>query len=525
MTPGTDADEGAPWFEASIPALGELMASGAMSAVELSEAYLRRIERIDPLLHSVLETNPDALTIAGRRDAERRAGRIRGPLHGIPVLLKDNIATNDAMATTAGSLALLDSRVRRDAVIVARLRASGGIVLGKTNLSEWANFRGVVPPVVSERRLHLNGWSARGGFTRNPYGLALDPCGSSSGSGVAPAANLSAVAIGTETDGSIVCPAGSNAIVGLKPSVGLVAQAGIIPIAHSQDTAGPMVRTVTDAAILLNVLRSPFGEVRGHRLPRDYRAALQPGALRGARIGVDRRLFGGAPSADADLNAVTERALETMRRLGATLIDPIDPPDTKSISDDELTVLFTEFKVDLEAYLVGLRGTTIRTIDDLIAFNDEHCDAELRWFGQELFHVAASTAGLDDPAYLEARARCLTAMRTNGIDRILAADRLDAIVGPAYGDSTAPAVAGYPVISVPTDTTDDGRPGGVWLSAGFLAEPMLLGFAFDLEGAVGGRPRPTFKGTIPDLPPDAGICATAIESRVRTRRSDLPADP
>ena len=341
---------------------------------------------------------------------------------------------------------------------------------------------------------------------------------------MAPAANLCAIAIGTETDGSIVCPAGSNAVVGLKPTVGLVAQAGIIPIAHSQDTAGPMSRTVTDAAIALNVLRSPFGAVRGQRLPRDYRAFLRHGALRGARIGVDRRLFSGDASADAGLNTVTEQALERMRSLGATLVDPIEPPDTKSIHDDELTVLFTEFKVDIEAYLAGLRRTTMRTLGDLIAFNDGHCDDELRYFGQELFDVADATTGLDDPAYREARARCLSATATNGIDRILAADQLDAIVGPAYGDSTAPAVSGYPAISVPTGTTDDGRPGGVWLSAGFLAEPTLLGFAFDLESAVGGRPRPGFTGTLPDLPPDAGICAIPIESRVRTRRSDLPAD-
>ncbi len=416
------------------------------------------------------------------------------------------------METTAGSLALVGSRVPRDATIVTRLRAAGAVVLGKANLSEWANFRGVVPPPVTDAGLYLNGWSARGGFTRNPYGLALDPCGSSSGSAVAPAANLCAIAIGTETDGSIVCPAGSNAVVGLKPTVGLVAQAGIIPIAHSQDTAGPMTRTVTDAAIALNVLRSPFGAVRGRRLPRDYRAFLRHGALRGARIGVDRRLFSGDSSADAGLNAVTEQALEVMRSLGATLVDPIEPPDTTSIHDDELTVLFTEFKVDIEAYLAGLRRTTMRTLGDLIEFNDRHCDDELRYFGQELFHVADATRGLDDPAYREARARCLAATATNGIDRILAADRLDAIVGPAYGDSTAPAVAGYPAISVPTGTTDDGRPGGVWLSAGFLAEPTLLGFAFDLESAVGGRPRPTFAGTLPDPPPDAGICAIPIWS-------------
>ena len=286
VTPGSDADEAAPWFEASVPELGALMASGALSSVELTEAYLRRIERLDPLLHAVIETNPAALEIAARRDAERRPAAVRGPLHGIPVLLKDNIATNDAMETTAGSLALVGSRVPRDATIVARLRAAG-----RRDPRQGEPVRvGQLPrrrPAAGHRsRPVSNGWSARGGFTRNPYGLASDPCGSSSGSAVAPAANLCAIAIGTETDGSIVCPAGSNAVVGLKPTVGLVAQAGIIPIAHSQDTAGPMARTVTDAAIALNVLRSPFGAVA-----RPAPAPRLPGvpAPRGAARGADRR--------------------------------------------------------------------------------------------------------------------------------------------------------------------------------------------------------------------------------------------
>jgi amidase len=500
------------------------MASGEISSAELTEAYLRRIERLDPTLHAVIETNPQALEIAGRRDRERRTGLRRGPLHGIPVLVKDNIATNDAMETTAGSLALVGSHVPRDARIVARLRAAGAVILGKSNLSEWANFRGLVPPPVKEAGLYLNGWSARGGLTRNPYGLGWDPCGSSSGSAVAAAANLCTIAVGTETDGSIVCPSGHNAIVGLKPTVGLIAQDGIIPIAHSQDTAGPMARTVSDAALALNVLRSPFGPVMGHRLPRDYRTFLRRGALRGARIGVDRRLFSADDSSDAGLNEVTERALTVMARLGATLVDPIEPPDTKSISEDELTVLFSEFKVDIAGYLGGLRGTRLRSLADLIAFNDERCGDELRYFGQELFHVADETTGLDDPVYREARARCISTMRTDGIDRILAGGRLAAIVAPAYGDSSPAAVAGYPSISLPTGTTADGRPGGVWLTAGFLGEPALLGFAFDLEQAIGGRPRPTFAGAVPPLPPDAGICAIPVESRPRTRRVDLPPD-
>jgi amidase len=522
--PVRDPDEDAPWFEASIVELGAAMAAGSFSAAELTEAYLRRIERLDPLLHAVIETNPDAIAIAERRDRERRAGRVRGPLHGIPVLVKDNIATNDRMETTAGSLALVGSRVPRDARIVGRLRRAGAVVLGKANLSEWANFRGVVPPAVNERNLYLNGWSARGGFTRNPYDLGRDPCGSSSGSAVAPAANLCAGAIGSETDGSIVCPAGYNAVVGLKPTVGLVAQDGIVPISHSQDTAGPMTRTVEDAAIVLDALRSPFGTVAGRSLPRSHRFALRPGALRGARIGVDRRLFSGHKWADAGLNALAERAFATLATLGATLVDPIEPPDTDSSVEDEMTVLLTEFKADIGSYLAGLRRTTMRSLADLVAFNDEHCETELAYFGQELFEVAEATAGLDDPEYREARRRCLAVTRTDGIDRILAADRLDAIVAPAYGDSSAAAVAGYPSISVPTGLTEDGRPGGVWLSGGFLAEPALLGFAAELERARGPRPRPTFTGTAPELPPDFGLCTTPIGDRRRATRADLPTD-
>jgi amidase len=520
--PERDADGDAPWFEASIPTLGTLMASGALTSAELTESYLRRLERLDPLLHAVIETNPQALEIASRRDRERVAGRVRGPLHGIPILLKDNIATSDTMETTAGSLALVGSRVRRDARIVARLRAGGAVMLGKANLSEWANFRGVVPPAVTQDGLYLNGWSARGGFTRNPYGLAWDPCGSSSGSAVAPAANLCAIAIGTETDGSIVCPSGSNAVVGLKPTVGLVSQDGIVPIAHSQDTAGPMGRTVADVAITLDVLRTPFGRVGGQPLPRDYRAFLRRGALRGVRIGVDRRMFTAGKSTDAGLNAVMERTLEAIGSLGATLIDPLDGPDTTDLPDPEMTVLLTEFKAGMDAYLGGLRHTSIRSLSDLIAFNDEHCDEELRYFGQELFHVADATGGLRDPAYLEARAACLRMTAVDGIDRLIAEHRLDAIVAPSYGDSSAPAVAGYPVISVPTGIADDGRPGGVWFYAGFLQEPRLIAFAFDLEQELGGRPLPRYLGALPALPPDAGICAIPIESRPRATRSDLP---
>ncbi|MFN2419239.1 MAG: amidase family protein, partial [Candidatus Limnocylindria bacterium] len=267
--PFSGPDESAPWFERSIPELQSRMASGQFTSRELTKAYLARIKRLNPTLGAVIETNPQAVGIAARRDAERKNGRIRGPLHGIPVLLKDNIATDDAMQTTAGSLALVGTRVPADAPLVANLRAAGAVILGKTNLSEWANFRGFPPADFPFDTNYLNGWSARGGFTHDPYLLGFDPCGSSSGSGVAPAVNMCAVAVGTETDGSIVCPAGNNGIVGIKPTIGLISQSGIIPIAHSQDSAGPMTRTVTDAAIMLNVMKSPFGPVAGHTLPAD----------------------------------------------------------------------------------------------------------------------------------------------------------------------------------------------------------------------------------------------------------------
>src|SRR2546425_1314494 len=299
----TGDDDDAPWIEATIPELQSLMASGELTSRELTRAYLRRIAALNPRLAAVIETNPDASAIASRLDRERRDGDVRGPLHGIPILVKDNIATADSMQTTAGSLALVGSRVPADAEIAARLRAAGAVILGKANLSEWANFRGFAP---------FNGWSARGGFTRDPYLLSFDPCGSSSGSGVAPAANLCAAAIGTETDGSIVCPSGNNLIVGLKPSAGLLSQDGIIPIAHSQDTAGPMARTVIHAAILLGGLPTPSRDV-----PTRYTTFLKRGSLNGKRIGVDRPYFTPQFRGEPDLIAVVNQGLSVISMLGA----------------------------------------------------------------------------------------------------------------------------------------------------------------------------------------------------------------
>jgi amidase len=425
------------------------------------------------------------------------------------VLLKDNIATDDRMQTTAGSLALVNSRVPGDAPIVTRLREAGAVILGKANLSEWANFRGFAP---------FNGWSARGGFTRDPYLLSFDPCGSSSGSAVAPAANLCAGAVGTETDGSVVCPSGNSLVVGLKPTLGLLSQDGIIPIAHSQDTAGPIARTVTDIAILLGAMQTPFGPVAGRSVPHDYTRFLRRGTLRGARIGVDRRYFTPKYGGEADLIKVAEQGMEAMAGLGATLVET-DTGDQFDYFDAEFLVLLTEFKVQVAQYLSGLRHTSMRTLADLIAFNIAHCSQEMEYFGQEIFELAESTSGdLSDPDYLAARALCVRLTRREGIDGAMKRDDLDAIVSPTYSFASSPAaVAGYPNISIPVGLTPRGKPAGLWMYAGFLEEPKLLGLAFDLEQEIQPRREPTFRGTVPPEPPDAGICA-ALPSGARVSR-------
>ena len=490
-------DDG-PIIEATIPELQALMESGALTSRQLTREYLERIAKLNPLLAGVIETNPDALAIAARLDAERQSGRVRGPLHGIPVLVKDNIATADQMQTTAGSFALVGSQVPSDSIIVHQMRAAGAVILGKANLSEWANFRGFAP---------FNGWSARGSFTRDPYRLDFDPCGSSSGSGAATAANLCAAAVGTETDGSVVCPSGNNLVVGLKPTVGLVAQDGIIPIAHSQDTAGPMCRTVTDVAIMLGVMQSPFGEVIGHKLPRDYTKFLRRGALSGARIGIDRRYFTPAFGGEDDLIAVVKPALHTMEDLGATLVTT-DTGDSNVYFDAEFTVLLFEFKVQIADYLAGLQNTSIRTLADLIAFDLANCPDEMKYFGQEIFELSEATSGdLTDPEYLAARALCLQLSRDEGIDAALQRDNLDAIVAPSYSFASTPAaVAGYPNISIPVGLTPRGKPAGIWMYSTFLEEPTLLAYAYDLEQEIQPRSVPEFRGQVPPEPPDAGIC-------------------
>ena len=487
--PAAAAD--AAWIEATIPQLQSMMAAGSLTSRELTLGYMQRIGALNSVLGAVTETNPEALAIAARRDAERRAGMLRGPLHGIPILVKDNIATGDRMQTTAGSLALVNSKVPGDAPIVRRLRAAGAVILGKANLSEWANFRGFAP---------FNGWSARGGFTREPYLLSFDPCGSSSGSGVAPAVNLCAAAVGTETDGSIVCPAGNNLVVGLKPSIGLLSQDGIIPIGHSQDTAGPMTRTVTDTAILLGVMQTPTAGVLAN-----YMQFLQRGSLAGKVIGVDRRYFTPDFGGEPDLVAVAEQGIAAMASLGATIVDT-NTGNPFTWFNDEFTVLLIEFKAQIAEYLATLQHTSMRTLSDLIAFNLAHCPAEMKYFGQELFEISESTSGdLTDPVYRAARANS-AALTRSGIDGAL--QHVDAIVAPTYSfASSVGAVAGYPNISIPVGLTPEGKPAGLWMYAGFHEEAKLISFAYDLEQEVQPRRTAQFRGAVPPEPADAGICA------------------
>ena len=494
------------FVEKTIPQLQALMDFGELTSKDLVQGYLNRIASLNPTLHAVIETNPNAVSIATGLDNERRAGLIRGPLHGIPILVKDNIATADNMQTTAGSLALYGSHVPTDAVIINRLRAAGAVILGKANLGEWANFRGFVP-FDPDLGLLAVGWSARGGDTINPYVLSYTSWGSSSGSGAGAAANLCAAAVGTETDGSITGPSAVENIVGLKPTLGLVSQDGIVPISHQQDTAGPMARSVTDVAILLSVLQSPFGEVIGHTLPGDYTQFLQRGALNDARIGRDVRFFDysyfGYPG-DEDTVAFAEHALDVMQSLGATIVDT-DTGDVFAYTDDEFTALLFEFKVQIAEYLATLTHTNMRTLADLIAFNLAHCPAELVYYGQEIFEIAESTSGdLTDPVYLAARTHARNTARS-GIDNALATDHLDAIVAPHLTNSTGPAVAGYPNLSIPVGIRASGKPAGMLMYSTFLHEPQLIGFGYDLEQELNVRMPPQFLGS-PVPVPNAGLC-------------------
>lgn len=494
--------------ELSIQDLQGAMTSGEWSAHKITAMYLERIEAVDrqgPELRSILEVNPESLAIAEQLDRERESKGPRGPLHGIPVLLKDNIATADRMSTTAGSLALEGCIPLRDSEVAHRLRKAGAILLGKTNLSEWANFRSS----------HASsGWSGRGGQCRNPYALNRNPCGSSSGSGAATAASLAAVSLGTETDGSVVCPSSANGLVGVKPTVGLVSRAGIIPIAHSQDTAGPMARTVTDAAALLGALVSVDPADRAtsgnrERSTLDYTTFLDPRGLSGTRIGVARQFFGFHPGVDA----VLEDALEAIRRQGAELVDPVDFSTRGEFGDAEYTVLLYEFKADLNRYLADLGGDVeTRSLADIIRFNEENADREMQYFGQDIFLEAQSKGDLTSPDYIEALETCRRSTRDDGIDAVMDGHRLDAIVaptgGPAWttdlingdhflgGSSSLAAVSGYPNITVPAGFVH-GLPIGLSFFGRPWSEPQLLRHAFAFEQATGARRGPEFKATLP----------------------------
>lgn len=485
--------------EPTISQMQAAMESGAETSVSLSKEYLRRIEQIDrdgPKLKSVIEINPETLAIARRLDQERKAGRVRGPLHGIPVLLKDNIDTHDKMLTTAGSLALVGSVPERDAILVRRLREAGAVLLGKTNLSEWANFR-------SNRS--TSGWSGRGGQTKNPYALDRNPSGSSSGSAVAVAANLCAAAVGTETDGSILSPSSYNGIVGIKPTVGLISQSGIIPIAHSQDTAGPMARTVADAAILLESMAEPDPDARprGH-----YTRCLDPDGLRGARIGVARKYFRLIDSA----NALVENAIAEIKRRGAIVVDPADLPSHGTFGNSEYQVLLYEFKDGLNRYLAGRGpGIPVHTLKELIEFNEKNRDREMPYFGQEILRQAEEKGPLTEPEYLEALAKCRKLSRMEGIDAIMDEHRLDAILapttGPAHktdlvygnrgtgGSTSAAAIAGYPSVTVPAGRVF-GLPVGISFFGRAFSEATLLKLAYAYEQATKHRRPPEFLETV-----------------------------
>ncbi len=499
-----------PLAEATIEELQEGLAGGEWTTRTIAEAYLSRIDEIDgrgPTLRSVLETNPDALAIADRLDRERREGRLRGPLHGVPVLLKDNIDTADRMTTTAGSLALSGWVPAEDSAVASRLREAGALLLGKANLSEWANFR-------STRS--SSGWSGRGGQCRNPYVLDRNPCGSSSGSGAAVSANLAAAAIGTETDGSIVCPSSANGIVGIKPTVGLVSRAGVIPISHTQDTAGPMARTVRDAAVVLGVLagpdpRDPASVDSGLRGLDDYTPFLDPAGLRDARIGVARHFLGFHDGVDR----LVDEAVEAMRAAGAVVVDPValgTGAARARLQMAEAEVLFYEFKAGLNAYLAARGpGAEVRSLAELIAFNERNAETEMPYFGQERFIAAEAKGPLSEPGYLAALAASRRLSRAEGIDRTMDEHRLDAIVGPTggpawvtdlvngdhFGGSSSgyPAVAGYPNVTVPAGAVH-GLPVGVSFFGRAWSEPTLIRIAYAFEQATQARLVPAFRPTV-----------------------------
>jgi amidase len=493
--------------EITVSELQEGMASGRFTAQSITEKYLERVEAIDkhgPAINSVIEVNPDAMSIAKALDKERKQKHLRGPLHGIPVLIKDNIDTSDRMMTTAGSLALVGSRPPKDSMVAQKLREAGAVILGKTNLSEWANIRS---------NQSSSGWSGRGGLTKNPYALDRNPCGSSSGSGAAVSANLCAIAIGTETDGSIVCPANANGVVGLKPTVGLVSRSGIIPISHSQDTAGPLCRTVRDAAILLGALTGvdvedkATSESRGKSYA-DYTQFLVADGLRGARIGVVRATFG----FNAGVDAVMDTALDQLKSQGAVLVDPAQIETRGKFDESELTVFMYELKADLNTYLARLGPRSpVHTLLEIIEFNEKHREQEMPYFGQDLFLKSETKGPLTSQEYLDALKKNHQLARTEGIDAVMEKHKLDALVaptgGPAWltdliagdhfggGSSSTAAVAGYPNISVPAGYVF-GLPVGISFFGRAWSEPVLIRLAYAYEQASKQRKPPQFLPTL-----------------------------
>ena len=489
--------------EVTIRDLQRQMSSAELSARSLAQKYLTRIDVVDkhgPAINSVIEINPDALAIAEGLDKERKSGKVRGPLHGIPVLIKDNLDTADRMMTTAGSLALVGSKPLKDSFVAQRLRAAGVVILGKTNLSEWANIRS---------SHSTSGWSGRGGLCKNPYVLDRNACGSSSGSGAAVSANLCAAAIGTETDGSIVCPSSANGLVGIKPTVGLVSRAGIIPISHTQDGAGPMARTVADAAILLGAITGVDPEdsataASEGRSFTDYTPYLDPRGLQGARIGVVRKYFGFSDAVDALMNA----AIDAIKRAGATLIDPADVPTIGKFDESELTVFMYELKADLNAYLARLGPTApVHTLKEIIEFNEKNREKEMPWFGQDLFVKSEAKGPLTEKEYLDALAKDQRLSRGEGIDAVMDKFQLDALIAPTGnpawitdlvngdhvtgGSSSAAAVAGYPNINVPAGDIF-GLPVGISFFGRAWSEPKLIKYAYAFEQETKFRKPPRF---------------------------------
>ncbi|MCZ4695543.1 amidase [Ancylomarina euxinus] len=489
-----------PFNESGINELQEMMQTGKLSAEELVKAYLNRINQIDkkgPAINAVIEINTEALALARELDLERKVGKSRGPLHGIPIMLKDNIDTGDKMMTSAGSLALEGNFAEEDAFVVKQLRNAGAIILGKTNLSEWANFR-------STRS--SSGWSGRGGQTHNPYVLDRSPCGSSSGSAVAVAANLCVAALGTETDGSVVCPSGVNGVVGIKPSLGLVSRTGIIPIAHSQDTAGPMAKTVKDAAILLTVMlgqdENDSITMNPNNRSINYAEGLHIDALKGAKVGVVREFFG----FHSEVDKVMEKALDDLKSAGAELID-IQLENINQYGDDEYEVLLYEFKDGLNKYLSKCKGLKVTSLEDIIQFNEKHKELEMPWFDQEIMHLAQQKGDLNDKAYLSALKKCKDLAGKKGIDATLKKHKLDVLVaptnGPAWnidlvngdhfgGGSSAPAaVSGYPNVTVPAGYVH-ALPIGLSFFAESFSEQKIIRYAYAYEQATKHRKAPEF---------------------------------